>query len=223
METEIARHGEIVSRKVDSLRQPEEPGPEIAVALLMDSAVDIPEPTEKALGIAVVPLQILLNDRFVRDRVEIGKEELYRRMRAEKDLVVKTSQPAPFDFKVAFETALAGERRVLFFSLSSRLSGSYQSAQAALSLLPAPTRPGSASSTRAMSRPAAACSSAAPCSSCSRAWTSNSRRRRSKAAATSVVSLGYVESLEYAVRGGRLPPLAGAVTRLLGIRPLVRL
>ena len=36
-----------------------------------------------------------------------------------------------------------------------------------------------------------------------------------------VVSLGYVESLEYAVRGGRLPPAAGAITRLLGIRPLV--
>jgi fatty acid-binding protein DegV len=36
-----------------------------------------------------------------------------------------------------------------------------------------------------------------------------------------VVSLGYVESLEYAVRGGRLPPAAGTITRLLGIRPLV--
>jgi fatty acid-binding protein DegV len=36
-----------------------------------------------------------------------------------------------------------------------------------------------------------------------------------------VVSLGYVESLAYAVRGGRLPPLAGAITRLLGIKPLV--
>ena len=76
-----------------------EPGPEIAVALLMDSAVDIPAERKRPWRVTVVPLQILLNDRYVRDRVEIGKEELYRRMRAEKDLVVKTSQPAPLGFQ----------------------------------------------------------------------------------------------------------------------------
>ena len=115
VEKELARHGEIVSRKVDSLRQPEEPGREIAVALPMDSAVDIPEPTEKTMGITVVPLQILLNDRFVRDRFEIGKEELYRRMRAEKDLVVKTSQPAPPDFTDAFDCGPGPQATGAFF------------------------------------------------------------------------------------------------------------
>lgn len=221
VESELARHGEIVSRKVDSLRPPGEPGPGIAVALAMDSAVDIPEPTERALGITVVPLQILLSDHFVRDRFEIGKEELYRRMRAEKDLVVKTSQPAPFDFKAAFDTALAQRRQVLFFSLSSLLSGSYRNALAARRQLPAAdqeririidTRNVSAGSGLLLYRALKLL---------------HLGRDLEQAAAEveavrdDVVSLGYVESLEYAVRGGRLPPLAGAVTRLLGIRPLV--
>ena len=221
VENELARHGEIVSRKVDSLRRPEEPGPKIAVALAIDSAVDIPEPTERALGITVVPLQILLNDRYVRDRFEIGKEDLYRRMRAEKDLVVKTSQPAPFDFKAAYESALARQRQVLFFSLSSRLSGSYQSALAARRLLPAAdqeririvdTLNVSAGSGLLLCRAVQLLEQGMDAESVA---TEIENRR------DSVLSLGYVESLEYAVRGGRLPPAAGAVTRLLGIRPLV--
>ncbi len=220
-ESELVRHGEIVSRKVDSLRRPEEPGPETAIALAMDSAVDIPEPTEKALGITVVPLQIQLNDRYVRDRFEIGKEELYRRMRAEKDLVVRTSQPAPFAFKAAYESALAGQHQVLFFSLSSRLSGSYQNALAALRLLPEADR----ARVRVIdTRNVSAGSGLLVCRA--QQLLRQGRSLEQTAAAVEsirgdVVSLGYIESLEYAVRGGRLPPLAGALTRLLGIRPLV--
>ena len=205
------------------MRKPEEHLPGIEVALLMDSAVDIPEPTEKTLAIVVVPLQILLNDRYFRDKVEIGKEELYRRMRAEKDLVVKTSQPAPLDFKIAFESALARQAAGAFFQpflAPERLVSRMRWRRCAF--CPRPTRPASASSTRSMFRPAAACSSAAPCSSCSQGRSLEACRGGDREpAATDVVSLGYVESLEYAVRGGRLPPLAGAITRLLGIQPLV--
>jgi hypothetical protein len=221
VESELEQHGEIVSRKVDSLRRTEEPGPETEVAMVMDSAVDIPEPTEKAMGITVVPLQILLNDRYVRDRVEIGKGELYRRMRGEKDLVVKTSQPAPFDFKAAFAAALTRRRQVLFFSLSSRLSGSCQGALAALRLLPEAdqarvrlidTRNVSAGSGLLLLR---------ALKLLRQGLSPEQAAAAVEAARDGVVSLGYVESLEYAVRGGRLPPLAGAVTRLLGIRPLL--
>ena len=173
------------------------------------------------MDIAIVPLQILLNDRYFRDRFEIGKEELYRRMRAEKDLVVKTSQPAPLDFKIAYESALARGRQVLFFSLSSRLSGSYQNALAALRLLPAADQ---ANIRIIDTRNVSAGSGLLLCRALQ--LLRQGRSLEDTAAEIehirdSVVSLGYVESLEYAVRGGRLPPLAGAVTRLLGIQPLV--
>ena len=221
VESELVRHGEIVSRKVDSLRKPEQPGLEIAIRLLMDSAVDIPEQTEKALGITVVPLQILLNDRYYRDRFEISKEELYRRMRSEKDLVVKTSQPAPFDFKTAYESALARHGQALFFSLSSRLSGSYQNALAALKLLPA------ADQARMRIIDTRNVSAGSGLLLCRALQLLRQGRNLEETAAEIeavreyVVSLGYIESLEYAVRGGRVPPVAGAITRWLGIQPLV--
>jgi DegV family protein with EDD domain len=220
-ENELAGHGEIVSRKVDSLRKPEAPLPEIALALLMDSAVDIPEHTEKNLAITIVPLQILLNDRYFRDKVEISKEELYRRMRKEKNLVVKTSQPSPLDFKTGYESALARQQQALFFSLSSRLSGSYQNALAALRLLPAAeqarirvidTRNVSAGSGLLLCR---------ALQLLQQGWDLERTVAEIERVREDVVSLGYVESLAYAVRGGRLPPLAGAITRLLGIKPLV--
>jgi DegV family protein with EDD domain len=221
VESVLVRHGEIVSRKVDSLRKSEKFCPEISVALLMDSAVDIPEQTEQDLGITIVPLQIQLNGRYFRDKVEISKEELYRRMRKEKDLVVKTSQPAPFDFKTAYASALTRHKQALFFCLSSRLSGSYQNALAALRLLPAANQ---AKIRIIDTRNVSAGSGLLLC----RALQLLRQGRSLEDIATGiehirddVVSLGYIESLEYAVRGGRLPPVAGAVTRLLGIKPLV--
>ncbi len=220
-EAEITRHGEIVSRKVDSLRRERQDAPEIAVALIMDSAVDIPEQTEKSLAVTVVPLQILLNDRYFRDKFEIGKEELYRRMRAEKDLVVKTSQPAPFEFKSAYERALAVKSQALHFSLSSRLSGSHQNALAALRLLP------DADQSRVRVIDTLNVSAGSGLLLCRALQLLRQGKEIDQVKAEiearrgDVVSLGYVESLEYAVRGGRLPPLAGAITRLLGIKPLV--
>jgi len=221
VERELAGHGEIVSRKVDSLRKPENPCPEIAVALVMDSAVDIPEQTEKAMGIVVVPLQILLNDRYFRDKIEISKEELYRRMRREKDLVVKTSQPAPLDFKTAYEAALARHGQVLFFSLSSRLSGSYQNALAALRLLPA------ADQARIRVVDTGNVSAGSGLLLCRALQLFGRGLSMEQVAAevenrrADVISLGYIESLEYAVRGGRLPPMVGSITRLLGVKALV--
>ena len=220
-EAEIAAYGEILSRKVDALRPADKKRPAPDVALLIDSAVDIPEATERALGVEVVPLQILLNERYLRDRIEIGKEELYRRMRAEKDLVVKTSQPAPLAFKAAFEAALARKRRVLLFSLSSKLSGSFQNALAAVRLLPEADRNRvrvvdtlnvSAGSGLLFCRALRLLEQGLDVESA----VADIEKRRDQ-----VVSLGYVESLEYAVRGGRLPAAVGWVTRWLGIRPLV--
>ena len=221
VEKELLGHGEIVSRKVDSLLQPQARCSEIGIALIMDSAVDIPEQTEKTWGITIVPLQILLNDRYCRDRFEIGKKELYRRMRSEKDLVVKTSQPVPLDFKTAFGSALARKGQVLFFSLSSRLSGSYQNALASLRSLPA------ADQSRVRIIDTLNVSAGSGLLLCRALQLLQQGRDLDQTVADiesrrpEVVSLGYVESLEYAVRGGRLPPLAGSLTRLLGIKPLV--
>jgi DegV family protein with EDD domain len=142
-------------------------------------------------------------------------------MRAEKDLVVKTSQPAPQDFKDAFTAALARKRQVLFFSLSSLLSGSYRNALAAVRQLPA------ADQARVRVVDTLNVSAGSGLLFCRALRLLEQGLGMEQAAAgiesrrQGVISLGYVESLEYAVRGGRLPPAAGTVTRLLGIRPLV--
>jgi hypothetical protein len=219
-EAELERHGEIVSRKVDSLR-PATARPALGAALIIDSAVDIPEASERNAAVAVVPLQIQLNGEYRRDRRDIAKEELYRRMRAEKDLVVKTSQPAPGDFQAAFTAALAGGRPALLFSLSSRLSGSLQAAQAALRLLDEPDR------ARVRLVDTLNVSAGAGLLLCrairllERGTDPEQVARDAEQRRAEVVSLGCVESLEYAVRGGRLPAAAGWLQRFLGVRPLV--
>ena len=109
----------------------------------------------------------------------------------------------------------------LFFSLSSRLSGSYQSALAALRLLPAADQ----DRIRIIdTRNVSAGSGLLVCRALQLLRQGRSLEETVatvEAARDQVISLGYVESLEYAVRGGRLPAVAGTLTRWLGIQPLV--
>jgi DegV family protein with EDD domain len=220
-EGEIRRHAEVVSRKVDPLRRGTPAVSGLPVAVLMDSAVDIPGQTESEWGISFVPLQVLLDKRFFHDRIDVSREELYRRMRGESKLIVKTSQPSPYDYTTAYEAALARKPQVLLFSISSRLSGSHQNAVAAAHVF---SEADQARIRVVDTRNVSAGSGLLLCRALR--FLRQGRNMEEAAAAVErlrdeVVSLGYVESLKYAVRGGRLPPFAGFVAGLLRAKPLV--
>ncbi len=100
------------------------------VALVTESANDLPESVIRAHGIHVVPLLLLEGEKVLRDGVDISAEEFHARMDAGGELPT-TSQPSPADFLTAF--AQAGEEgdEILYLGLSSALSGTYASADAA--------------------------------------------------------------------------------------------
>ena len=98
-------------------------------AIVLDSTSDFPQAQERHPNMRVVPLYVRFGDESFRDHVEMGSHDFYERLKGSPTLPT-TSQPTPQDFISAFEE-LAGFERVYALLLSSKLSGTYQSASLA--------------------------------------------------------------------------------------------
>jgi DegV family protein with EDD domain len=81
--------------------------------------------------IALVPLQVMFGTEVFQDRVGLKPEEFYRRLRTARNLPT-TSQPTPADFVRVFRDARSGADEVVAVLLAASLSGTCQSALAAL-------------------------------------------------------------------------------------------
>jgi DegV family protein with EDD domain len=101
------------------------------VAVVADTSADLADGVLDRHHIALVPLQVAFDDATFRDRVELKPDEFYRRLRTARSLPT-TSQPAPADFVRAFRNAREEADEVVGVLLSSGLSGTFASAQAAV-------------------------------------------------------------------------------------------
>ena len=101
------------------------------VAIVADSSADLPDAVLDRHHIALVPLQVMFGDETYRDRVELKPQDFYRKMRVSKAHPT-TSQPTPGEFVRVFRDARAEAEEVIAVLLAARLSGTYQSALAAV-------------------------------------------------------------------------------------------
>ena len=99
----------------------------MTVKIITDSLSDITGPLIDELGISVVPVYVRFGEEIYKDRVEITTEEFYRRL-VSSDMLPTTTQPTPNDFAEAYEAAAKDADELLVVTLSSNLSGTYQSA-----------------------------------------------------------------------------------------------
>jgi DegV family protein with EDD domain len=115
---------------------PDTKGVNMVVRILTDSTADLPTEVAQELGIAVVPLTVFFGDDAYRDGIDIENAAFYEKLAATKDLP-RTSQPSPAAFQEAFLRLIAeGADGILAVMLSSKLSGTYQSACTARDSLP---------------------------------------------------------------------------------------
>lgn len=108
----------------------------MTVRIVTDSTADIPLDQAKANGITVVPLTVFFGDEAYLDGVELDSDSFYAKLQASKDLP-RTSQPSPAAFQEAYIRLInEGADAILSVHLSSKLSGTYQSACTARDTLP---------------------------------------------------------------------------------------
>lgn len=99
----------------------------MSVRIITDSASDITQAEAQELGITVLPLKTIFGEEEFLDGVTLDHETFYHKL-IESDVLPTTSQLSPFAFEEAFRTALEADDEVLCITVSSKLSGTYQSA-----------------------------------------------------------------------------------------------
>ncbi|HEY1136420.1 MAG TPA: DegV family protein [Xanthomonadaceae bacterium] len=98
------------------------------VAVVTDSAADVPESIVERHALHVVPVRVNLDGRDYLDKVGLSTAEFYRRMAASQQLP-RTSQPPPGDFRRSFDFLTAHHPQVVYVGLSRAISGTLQSAE----------------------------------------------------------------------------------------------
>lgn len=91
------------------------------IALLADSACDLPGDLLRQYAVNVLPLKVIYGDQVLSDRVDISPEEVYSRMPAQ---IPTTSMPSTQEIREKFvNISDEGFTHVLAIHLSSNLSG----------------------------------------------------------------------------------------------------
>ncbi|WP_379133513.1 DegV family protein [Paenibacillus sp. sgz500958] len=104
--------------------------------IVTDSTSDIPPAMAEALNIEVVPLTLMFGDEAFRDNLDMTPEQFYERLPRSSQLPT-TSQPSPVEYMNVYRNILERypHSPILSFHISSGLSGTYQSAVLAKSML----------------------------------------------------------------------------------------
>jgi len=106
----------------------------MAVKIVTDSSADLPAELAEEMGISIIPLYVRFGEEVYRDRVTITEDEFYRRL--ENDPVHPTTvQPGPQDFLELYQKLAPGADGILSLHISSKLSGTCNSALMARDML----------------------------------------------------------------------------------------
>ena len=100
------------------------------IQVITDSTSDMPEGMVKELGIRVVPIYLRFGKKTYRDGVDITKDEFYA-MLATSPHHPASSQPNPEDFTNVFKEYCENKDGIVSIHISSKISGTYNSANIA--------------------------------------------------------------------------------------------
>lgn len=104
------------------------------VTIVVDSTCDIDVKVAEELGVRYMPILIDINGKNYKDGYEITYKEFYKKI-SEKDVCLKTSLISPLEFEKVFKEELAKGMDVVCLTISSSLSGTYNSAMITKNML----------------------------------------------------------------------------------------
>ncbi|MDO4538070.1 MAG: DegV family protein [Coriobacteriales bacterium] len=185
----------------------------MSIHIITDSASDIVDDLE---GVEVVPMTIAFGDKSYRDGVDLSHQRFYE-MLIESNALPVTSQVTVYEWGKAFSSACEQGDEVVCVTLSSKLSGTYQSA-----LLAAEECVGKVHVVDSLNAAVGervlvelALRRANEGKSAQEIVAELERRR------SDVKLIALLDTLEYLKRGGRIDALSAGVGSLLHVKPVV--
>lgn len=99
----------------------------MAIRFIIDSAADILPDEATALGMIHLPLTVRFGEQEYADAVDLTHREFYEKL-IESDVLPTTAQATPAAFEEAYKQVMESGDTAIVFTLSSKFSGTYQSA-----------------------------------------------------------------------------------------------
>ena len=216
-----AEFGAVSAEKADDMQRQQESTAHALrrrVAVVTDSAADIPEELLESLDIHVVPVRLGFGPKGFLDKVTMSPEQFYQ-MLLQSPYHPKTSQPAPGDFRRLYEFLCSHHDAVVSVHVSGRASGTRQSAEAAASRTFAKERVRIIDSFSVSAGQGLLAIHAAEQAAEGR--DANAISASVEALRASTRTYAYLPTLDYAVKGGRVPSIARTIARWLRVSPLL--
>ena len=186
------------------------------VRIITDSSADLR--SDLVGKIPFVPLTINFGEEEFVDNVTMSRKAFYEHLAVCKDLP-KTSQPTPDAFAQEYEKAVAAGETVIVLTISSKLSGTYQSANIAAMDFPDQIYVvDTLSAAIGVGILAELAYDLAQQGMAAEAIVAKLEEEKHK-----LVLFAALDTLEYLVRGGRLSKAAGLAGGLLNIKPVITL
>jgi DegV family protein with EDD domain len=105
------------------------------IKIVTDSTAYLSDAYVQEHDIRVVPLCVHFSDRDYKEGVDLSYEEFYARLKEAPELPT-TSQPSAGEFHEVFEELAGAGHEIVAITISSHLSGTWNSAMAAKDMLP---------------------------------------------------------------------------------------
>lgn len=189
----------------------------MCVRVVTDSSTSVPDDYLARLGIAEALATVNFGHESFLNKVDLSLEEFYRRL-ATAEKPPTTSQPTPGQFAAAYaRLAAEGADEIVAVCVSSRLSGTFNSAVLAAEHAPVPVRVWDTQHiSMAAGWQAIAAGEMARDGADSRLILARLHGIRNR------THMAFVPAnLRYVVASGRVPRLRGAVGDLLSIKPIL--
>lgn len=182
-----------------------------------DSTADMPAGWQKEYDIDIIPINIQFGEKTYLQGIDLDTEGFYR-MVDETRTIPKTSQPTPYQFKEFYQKIAKKDDTILSIHITSKLSGTYDSAVAAarelgtkMKIITFDSLNGSAGlgmmcrEARLMDRAGAGVDKIV---------------KRMEAIRESLSIVLALDTLEYARMSGRVKALQAALASLLNVKPI---
>ena len=216
-----AEYGLVSAEKADDMRRQQAStlhARRRRVAIVTDSAADVPEEELERLDIHLVPCRVHFGERCFLDKVTLGPAEFYRLL-ATCPQPPTTSQPPAGDFRRLFEFLASHHASVLSINLTGRVSGTRQAAESAAARVAARDRVVVIDSRNGSAGQGLIAMYAAECADAG--MDAAAVVAAVRAILPKTRSYACLSTLDHAVRGGRVPPIARTLARLLRLSPLL--
>ncbi len=190
-----------------------------SICVVTDSIACIPLELVSQYGIHVVPLRIILDGHCYRDGLDLTADEFYRRF-LETDDLPTTSQPSAGEFLQVYARLAQQADGIVSIHAAANLTGGYNAALVARGLLEDGRVHVVDSQTAGIAQGLVVLAAARVAQTGADA---EAVVAEAQAVAGRVQMFGFLDTLKYVRRGGRLNRVLALADTLLHVRPLFRI